>query len=622
VSYVEVIVAAVEDPRTLGRARTSFANEAEIDEFVTTLAKFESGEWTSDQWRAYRLVRGTYGQRQPDVQMLRVKIPQGILDGAQLNALADVSEQYSRGFGHVTTRQNVQLHFVQLSDVEAAMRRLAESGLTTREACGNSLRNVTACPYAGVARDEAFDVTPYSEALTRYFLRHPLSSTLPRKFKVAFEGCPDDHALAAINDLGFSARVREVAGRSERGFRLTVAGGTAIMCRSGFELFDFLPAGQILEVAEAVLRVFHKLGDRQHKQRNRMKFMIKELGFERWRAEFDQALADVRREVAPRLPFEPETPPLEAAPEWPRPQPPSAESVGGQAAAAEVRGPGITPPRRVLPVTSDAYARWRATNVREQKQAGYSIVTVTLPLGDLTGAQLRILGELALAYGDGSVRTTLEQNFVLRWVRTEDVSALYARLAAASLGQDGASTLADVTSCPGAEACRLAVTQSRGLGKLLEEHLRQRPELVAAVPGLDIKISGCPNGCGQNHIAGIGFQGSTRKLDGRAIPQYFVTVGGGSDGATGTAHFGRLAAKIPARRIPEAVERLLALYEAEKQAGESATAFLRRADMAVLKARLADLEGITTAAAQAQDYVDLGEQQAFEVIALDGECAT
>src|SRR6185503_11501511 len=302
------------------------------------LDRYERGELTPDQWRAFRLVRGAYGQRQSgDAQMMRVKIPQGILDVDQLGALADVAERWSRGFGHLTTRQNVQLHFVKLGDVEAAMRRLAEAGLTTREACGNSLRNVTACPYAGVARDEVFDVTPYAEGLTRYFLRHPLSSTLPRKFKVGFEGCPEDHALVAINDLGLHARFKDGA----RGFRITVAGGTAIMCRSGFELFDFLPAGQILEVGEAVLRVFHKLGDREHKQRNRMKFMIKTLGFERWREEFDQALADVRRDVAPRLAFDPEAAPVEAVPDWRRPQPPAAETVGAQAAAAVVRGPGI-----------------------------------------------------------------------------------------------------------------------------------------------------------------------------------------------------------------------------------------------------------------------------------------
>src|SRR5262245_5429150 len=255
----------------LGRARLSFASQAEIDEFVSTLERFERGEVTPDAWRAFRLVRGTYAQRQEgDFQMLRVKIPQGVLDGAQLEALAEVAERWSRGFGHVTTRQNVQFHFMKLHDVEPALRRLAEAGLTTREACGNSVRNVTACPWAGVAAEEMFDVTPYAEALTRYLLRHPLSSTLPRKFKIAFEGCAQDHALAAINDIGWHARVRFEGRLLRHGFRVAVGGGTSILCRSGQVLFDFLPASETLALAEAVLRVYHQLGDYKHRQRNRL----------------------------------------------------------------------------------------------------------------------------------------------------------------------------------------------------------------------------------------------------------------------------------------------------------------------------------------------------------------
>src|SRR5262249_25060442 len=246
-------MSVVDESKTFGRARLSFASEADIDEFVATLERYERGELTPDQWRAFRLVRGTYGQRQAeDAQMLRVKIPQGVLSGAQLEALADVADLHSRGFGHITTRQNVQFHFMRLHDVEPAMRRLAESGLTTREACGNSVRNITACHFAGVSDDELFDVTPYSEALTRYLLRHPLSSTLPRKFKIGFEGCTEDHTKTAINDLGFRATESE---DSARGFRVTVAGGTAILCRSGFLLHDFIPTGEIYDVADAVLRV-------------------------------------------------------------------------------------------------------------------------------------------------------------------------------------------------------------------------------------------------------------------------------------------------------------------------------------------------------------------------------
>src|SRR5712692_7563161 len=262
-------MSVVDESTTFGRTRLSFASDAEIDEFVETLGRFERGELTPDQWRVFRLVRGTYGQRQTaDAQMLRVKIPQGVLTAEQLTALADVGQRYSRGFGHITTRQNVQFHFMKLHDVEPALRRIAEAGITTREACGNSVRNITACPYAGVAADEAFDVTPYSEALTRYFLRHPLSASLPRKFKIAFEGCPEDHAKTSNHDIGWRARVQD----DRRGFRVAVGGGTAILCNSGTVLFEFLPVGEMFNVAEAVIRVFHRLGDYKHKARNRMKF--------------------------------------------------------------------------------------------------------------------------------------------------------------------------------------------------------------------------------------------------------------------------------------------------------------------------------------------------------------
>src|SRR5256885_5306725 len=238
------LMSVVDDPKTFGRARLPFASVADIDEFVTTLERYERGEMTPDQWRAFRLVRGTYGQRQADdAQMLRVKIPQGVLDAEQLSALADVGERYSRGFGHITTRQNLQFHFVKLHDVEPAMRRLAEVGLTTREACGNSVRNITACPYAGVAVDERFDVTPYAEALTRFLLRHPLSSTLPRKFKIAFEGCPDDHVGSAINDLAFRA-VTSPDGAG-RGFCVSAGGGTAILTRSAVVIHEFIPTSEL-----------------------------------------------------------------------------------------------------------------------------------------------------------------------------------------------------------------------------------------------------------------------------------------------------------------------------------------------------------------------------------------
>ncbi len=608
-------MSVVDDPTTYGRTRLGFATEADIDEFASVLGQFERGEIGPDQWRAFRLVRGTYGQRQAeDAQMLRVKIPQGVLTGAQLEALADVAELYSRGFGHITTRQNVQFHFMRLHDVEPAMRRLAEAGLTTREACGNSVRNITACPYAGVAGDELFDVTPYAESLTRYLLRHPLSSKLPRKFKIGFEGCPEDHTRTGINDLGFRATESE---DSARGFRVTVAGGTAILCRSGFLLHEFIPTDGIYDVADAVLRVFAEFGDYQHKQRNRLKFLIKSLGWERFLAEYHRALDAVRAEPRRPLAFNPDHAAAEAPPAWPLPPAPDLASIEARAASAQLRGAGIRP--SLLPVTNDGEQRWLGTNVRRQKQAGFSIAVVTIPLGDLTAPQLRIVADLAASYSDGTVRVTTEQNLVFRWVRTDRLHAFYTAIAAARLAYSGDGTIADVVSCPGAETCRIAVTQSRGLGKLLGDHLREHPEISAAAGPGDIKISGCPNGCGQHHIASIGFQGSIRKLGDRAVPQYFVMVGGGADGEG--ASFGKVVAKIPARRGPEAVERLVELYQAERRAGERLADFFRRADVARVKGALADLERLTDADARPEDFIDLAEDHEFTPEVMDGECS-
>jgi sulfite reductase (NADPH) hemoprotein beta-component len=610
-------MSAVDDQTTYGRARLSFASQADIDEFVSVLDKYERGEITPDQWRAFRLVRGTYGQRQAeDAQMLRIKIPQGLLTTRQLYALAEVGERYSRGFGHITTRQNVQFHFVKLHDVEPAMRLLAEAGLTTREACGNSVRNITGCPYAGVSADEHFDITPYAEEMTRFLLRHRLSSVLPRKFKIAFEGCTVDHIATGINDLAFTAVLSPGGGR---GFRVAAGGGTSIMCMEGTVIHEFLPASEIFRVAEAVLRVFHRYGDYQHKQRNRMKFMIKTLGWERWRREYDRELCGIRlRGEVPVLDID--TPDEEPRPDAPRAESPSVLDISARVGAGTVKGPGIVPTVVPLLNTRDEdYSRWRTSNVRAQKQFGYAIVTATIPLGDMTAPQMRVIGDLARAYGDGTVRVTMDQDLVFRWVKSGDVRTLYGRLASAGLGLPEAGTIADVTSCPGAESCRLAVTQSRGLGRLLEDHLRQRRDLIAAADGARIKISGCPNGCGQHHIATIGFQGSVRRVDGRAVPQYFVLVGGGTE--HGGASFGRLAAKIPARRISDAVDRLIEMYAREKREGESATAFFGRVSVERVRLTLADLERMTAADAAASDYVDLAETAAFAPEVMDGECS-
>jgi sulfite reductase (NADPH) hemoprotein beta-component len=609
-------MAVVDDDKEIGRANLDFASERDIDEFVEMLGKFESGEMAPDVWRRFRLVRGTYGQRQDGVQMLRVKAPQGIVSSPQMRAFAGVAARYSRGFCHITTRQNIQFHFVPLKDVETAMRELADEGLTTREACGNSVRNITGCSYAGTSESEIFDPTPYAEAMTRYFLRHPLSGVLPRKFKIAFEGCAEDHALTAINDIGWRSRIVN----GQKGFKVTIAGGTSILPVSGYVLYEFLPVAEMFDVAEAVIRVFHKYGDYEHPSRNRMKFIIRKIGWDAFRAHVMEELAAFRREGGAQLPFDPSAVIAESAPDWTPAAAPTLQAVAAMA-VTPMNGPGIRPGTVRLQPLADSYLRWMRHNVSKQRQAGYCHVTVRLPLGDFTAGQMRVLADLADAYGDGTMRLTIEQNVLYRWIKADAIEPFYQRLAAAGLSAPDALTLGDVVSCPGAESCRLAVTQSRGLGRVLTEHLSSRPEMVDLVPSGDIRISGCPNGCGQHHIASLGFQGSVRKVGGKAVPQYFVLVGGGvtDDGAS----FGKVVAKIPARRITDAVDRLIEFYrEQRNDESENLGAFFRRVAPAAVTERLKDLVDLRADEMTADDYIDLGETTTFTPEVMDGECAS
>jgi sulfite reductase beta subunit-like hemoprotein len=602
-----------------GRDRDGFADAREIDAFVETLHRFERGELDAEAWRAYRVVRGAYSQRQDGVHMLRVKLPQGVASAEQLRALADVARRFSRGFGHVTTRQNFQLHFLRPADLEPALRRLAAAGITTAGAGGNAVRNVVACPLAGVSPDEVFDPTPYAEALTRHFLRHPLAASLPRKFKIAVEGCATDHAGTAIQDLGLRAMVRDEGGALRRGFAVTVAGGTSSACTSGAPFLDFLPAADVLALAEAMVRVFHARGDRRNKQRNRLKFLVRDLGLEPFRALVDAAIAEVRAEGAPRLPFDPERPPAEEAPRSERRAAPSPAELARRVAAAPPRGPG-EPPEVVpeLAPSPGAVALFRRTNVAQQRQAGFSVVTIATPQGDLTAAQLDGLADLAVALGDGTVRFAAAGRLHLRWVRDAAVAPLHAGLAALGLGRAGAGSAADVVSCPGAEACRMALTRTRAVARAAGDHVRATLGADALAAPLPVHVSGCPNGCAQHHVAAIGLQGGARKLGGRYVPQYSVLLGGHL--APGGARFGKLAAKIPARRVPVALERLTALYLSARAPGEAAGAFFAR-EHERAQVALAPLEELRLEDARPEDFVEPGSTEPFQPATQEGECA-
>ncbi|MBX3229976.1 MAG: nitrite/sulfite reductase [Labilithrix sp.] len=561
-----------------------FSEARDVDEFVAKLEAFERGEIGPDAFRAYRLTRGVYGQRQEGTQMLRVKIPFGRLDETALNALADVADAYSRGFGHVTTRQNVQFHFVKMSDVEAAMRRLDEAGLTTRGACGNSVRSVTACELAEVCRAAPFDVTPYAEAITRLFLRHPLSETLPRKFKIAFSGCANDCAKAAIHDLGFIATTKD----GEKGFKVVAGGGLSSSPRNALVLHEWVRGAEIGRVGEAIVRLFDRLGNRENRQRARLKYVLKKLGDDGFRATYAAIRAEVDAEAAAEL------------------------------ALPELAGTTPGTPIESADAKRDAdYFAWRASSVVSQRDHEHVAVYVRLLLGDATSAQLREIGALASAFGDGTVRLTIDQNLLLPWVHPRSLPALFARLDAAGLAKLDLHTARDVTSCQGADTCNLAVTSSRAVARAITDKLEALGLGASGdVAKTIIKVSGCPNSCGQHHIADLGFHGGAKTIGDTTVPVYQLHLGGGVDPRG--ARFGRQVVKIVARRVPDAVLVLLRLYEAEKSDGETPAAFFERADAKKVVAALGD---IVSAAPRPDEAADVGEASGFLVQLGEGECA-
>jgi len=575
-----------DDLTTLGPARLDFADERDVDAFVAKLEAFESGALTSDDWRTFRLLNGVYGQRQDGVMMIRAKLPGGILGPDRLLALAEVAERWGGGKGHVTTRQNVQFHFVPTADVEDALRILARGGITTREACGPSVRNWTCCPLAGVSATEPFDVTPYTEAVARYLLGGPFSSSLPRKFKPSVGGCcGTDCSQAFINDLGLLARTRDGA----IGFQLVAGGGLATLRRNAITVDEFVPASEVLEAVEAVIRAFHRIGNRKNRAKSRLKWTIDAIGPAAFIAEYQVERLAIRADGGRTLTLPPEP----------------ARRADRALTQAIAPRPG--------------YDAWARDSVIAQKQAGFAAVVIRLVLGDVTATQLRALARLAVDHGEGELRATNDQNLILRWVPVAKLPAVHAQLVELGLARTGANTVADVTSCPGASSCKIAVTQSRGLATLLTELFDRRPELIEQARELTIKMSGCPNSCGQHHIAGLGFQGGVRKVDGRAVPQYLLHIGGGH--LPDRARFARLVGRIPARRVPTAVERLIELYVRERTAGEAPNDFFARVEVDRVKELLADLDRLTAADATPEDFIDLGETRAFEVTATEGECA-
>jgi sulfite reductase (ferredoxin) len=583
---------------------------AEIANIEAEIGRFLDGSLPPERFRSFRLAHGIYGQRQPGVQMIRVKIPTGVLSGAQLALLADLVEEYSTGSAHLTTRQDVQFYFVRLERVPDLLRRLAAGGLTTREACGNSVRNVTACALTGSLEDEAFDVRPYALATWQFLVRNPFCQQMSRKFKIAFSACPEDCAATAIHDIGVLGRWVYRDGGRVRGFRVVVGGGLGPTPFAAQVLKDFVAPEDLLPTFKAVIQAFADQGNRRLKSKARLKFVIHRLGIERFRALVDEklsAMTDSEREESDLLRWLPE----EAAT-----KPPAPLIAADPAASSD---PG--------------FARYSARAVRGHIDPERAIVTVTVPLGDLTSRALRALADLAARHAADEVRVARDQNLVLPNVRRADLFALFEGLRRAGLDDSSAGSALDVTSCPGADTCALGITSSKGVAAAVRQALLPLAGngAAAALQGVTIKVSGCPNSCGQHHIANIGLHGVARTINGRQVPAYQIHLGGAI--GDGTARIGRPLDKIPARRAPAAVAFLLSWYSKARSGEESLPDFFARQPQEDLRAALlpfATVEQMGVDASHEEEFdgdeerldLDWGAATPFSTDDLGtGECA-
>ncbi|HEX6229138.1 MAG TPA: nitrite/sulfite reductase [Solirubrobacterales bacterium] len=609
---MEVVVDQEKQQRGKGRAGTlenpeTYENvpghvipiiEREFDDFDNEAEKFLAGQLAEDQFIGFRLKQGVYGQRQPDVQMVRVKLPFGGVTPDQMDAFADVVERYAPlNKGHITTRQNIQIHHVPLRDTEALLREIGEVGLSSREGCGNTVRNVTGDPWAGIAADEVFDPTPYAGAYVRYFVRHPTTQLMPRKIKTAFTGSDEDRAITGIHDIAFLSRERD----GVRGFEVRVGGGTSIMARVAPTLYEFVESdnGDYLKVAEAVLRIF----DRQewlrvNRARARIKVLIDKIGIDAFREEVEEELqgewVEERDFDLERLRFDDEE--EENAP-------------GRPGAPASPNG------------DRSEFDRFLEGNVQPQRQEGFAAVEVKIDRGDLTPEQFRGLAAIMREHTGGYARSTVQQNLVLRWVRDESLYEVWQRLDELGLAEAGAREITDVVSCPGTDSCKLGITSSMGLNRAIKERLEEMELSDPLTKRIHIKMSGCPNGCSQHHIANIGFYGASLKVGDRQMPAYIPHIGGNYEG--GEVIFGkRLKSRLPAKRVPEAVERWVRLYEAERSDGEEFNDFVERIGPERFEAEVKELTLPADFSLETmQQFIDWSRSSPYKVERGEGECA-
>ena len=595
----------------------------EIDIFEQQMELRKQGKIDEKVFAETRLRRGIYGQRYDNGQrhdgkrvqklkfrevikgpdtfwdapgMMRIKIPFGGITPEQLETLAELSEEYSDGVSHVTTRQDVQFHYVHIDDTPALMRRLAAVGITTREACGNVVRNVTACPLAGICHEEKFDTTPYAKASAKFLLGHPDTQDFGRKVKLAFSGCEQNPCgLVTMHDMGAIAKTKVIDGQVRRGFAFYVGGGLGSVPYKAKLLDEFLPEEELLPTMQAISRVFARLGEKRNRARARIKFLIANLGIDAFR----KLVLEERQKLPPD-------------PRWTG----FLASVNEQ--SEQPLHPGTSLNGHQRPEGFDA---WYATNVYKQRQPGYVAATVSLPLGDASADQLRALADIARRFVKDTLRTTVEQNILFRWVSEADLPEFYQAIKAVGLGAADAATIVDVTSCPGTDTCKLGIASSRGLARELRYRLGEKSlELDESVKNLRIKVSGCFNSCGQHHIADIGFYGINRNVKGFQVPHFQVILGGKSHDNAG--EYGVPIGAVPSKRVPEAVLSITEFYLRHRGKNERFQEFVGRAGKKAIKDLLEDLTKIPGHEADRSYYSDWGDPREFTLADMGiGECA-
>jgi sulfite reductase beta subunit-like hemoprotein len=586
--------------------------EREFDDFDTEAARFLRGEQTEEQFIGFRLKQGVYGQRQPDVQMIRVKLPFGGVSPEQMETFADAIEQFAPlNKGHITTRQNIQIHHVPLADAAEFIRQISEAGLSSREGCGNTIRNVTGDPWAGVAGDEPFDITPYAAAYSRYFVRHPTTQLMPRKVKTAFAASDADRAITGIHDVGFIPKVREVDGNQVKGVEIRIGGGTSIMPRIAPTLNEFveLDNGDYLKWTEAALRIFDRQDWlRENRMRARIKVLVDKIGMDAFRELVEEELegdwvGERDFSIDHLLFIHDEEANAPAVP----------ESYGSPNGRGEREGEAEA--------RLTEFDAWVEANVAPQRQEGFVTATVKVTRGDLTPEQFRGLAAIMREFTGGYARTTVQQNLVLRWVRPESLYDLWFRLKELGLGDAGAFQVGDIVSCPGTDSCKLGITSSMGLNQALQKRIEEMEITDPLTKQIHIKMSGCPNGCSQHHIATIGFYGASIKLGDHTTPAYIPHIAGRFEG--GDVAFGhRLKARLPAKRVPDAVERWIRNYEEKRNEGEDFNAFVDRTGTEQFEELISDLRlPVEFGAENLLHFIDWNRSEPYKVERGEGECA-